>query len=274
MNENKFNFNTPIQITTDQPSQKLLDAGNLLKRSLEVYKSKFWVLMGINLMPVIAFSIFEAAMSASLVSPSLKFISLGTLIVPTIIISLWGTASLCFAIDRRKEKIGIKKSLKMGWKKLLPYCWVSLLVGLYLMVGAFLLIIPGIIFFIWYAFANYAVISENMKGKKALQRSKELVQERWWGVFERMLLIIFIAALSSIIIELLTAIFSDSLRILLILSGILNPMSKFSTFQFSPYIAEFLNQLIIAPLMIAYSFLLYEDLKNTKKETIGQEIFT
>jgi len=48
--------------------------------------------------------------------------------------------------------------------------------------GFLLLIIPGIIFFIWFGFAPYVCIIEGIGSTSALKRSKQLVKGNWWYV--------------------------------------------------------------------------------------------
>jgi hypothetical protein len=52
--------------------------------------------------------------------------------------------------------------------------------------GTLLLIIPGIIFAVWYSFTSYAVIFEVLKGLNAMRASKSLVVGRWWPILWRL----------------------------------------------------------------------------------------
>ncbi len=64
---------------------------------------------------------------------------------------------------------------------------IAILVGLIQLGGFVLLIVPGVIFSIWFAFSLYLVILEKAKIKESLSRSRGLVRGRWWGVFARVL---------------------------------------------------------------------------------------
>ena len=56
---------------------------------------------------------------------------------------------------------------------------VSILQGLIVLGGILLLVIPGIIFIIWYAFATMAVILEEKRPREALAFSHSLVRGRF-----------------------------------------------------------------------------------------------
>jgi hypothetical protein len=67
-------------------------------------------------------------------------------------------------------------SLKHGLSRLLPLIGTSILMGLAIMGGFILLIIPGILFALWFALSTHVVVIERLSGAKALGRSKELVR--------------------------------------------------------------------------------------------------
>jgi len=48
-----------------------------------------------------------------------------------------------------------------------------------------LLVIPGIIYSVFYAFACFAFFWEGTLGRAAIRRSRELVAHYWWPVFGR-----------------------------------------------------------------------------------------
>src|SRR3989344_5853909 len=120
--------------------------------------------------------------------------------------------------------------------KIASYYWVIFLRGLAAVGGVLLLVIPGIIFAVWFCLANYAFVFEGTTGVKALSASKELVKGYWWPVFSRLLVLLIIAmAISSI--------------------------SK---------VGFFINSLLAMPFGIVYMYVIYEDLKNKKATPIRQ----
>lgn len=79
----------------------------------------------------------------------------------------------------RHQKIAFKQALDfpavVGWK----IVWTGILGGLIVLVGLLLLIIPGLIFMIWFSQANFVVVEEGLSGWAALKRSRDLVRNRF-----------------------------------------------------------------------------------------------
>ncbi len=222
--------------------------GELLKQTFQIYKNRFWVFLGISVIPFLASLVFAPLFLLPLLFglPIIAFCkSLGfVLLIPLIlvivvlgivifVVNLWAGVSLLYAIKERDQEIGIRESFAMGWPKILSYWWISILNGLIIMLGFLLLIIPGIIFSIWFGFAIYVLISEEKKGMKALLRSKQLVKGYWWKVFWRFLVLGFIVFLVAFI------------------TG------------FIPFIRNIIY-IFITPFSITFSFLIYENLKQLK----------
>jgi uncharacterized membrane protein len=85
---------------------------------------------------------------------------------------------------------------------------------------------PGVIFAVWFFFAPFVFIDEDVRGMNALLKSKEYVRGRWFGVCLRLLAIWLIAVLVASI----------------------------------PIVGQVLA-LFLIPFSFVYTFLLYKDLK-------------
>lgn len=235
------------QFSTLKPS--LPGIGNLLKRTWQVYKSRFWTLVGIMavawlILGAIIFLLTLTGISA-IAAKVPKSEAIGLMIVlaiPVSIFMFWPEISLLYAIKERERKIGIKESLKKGWHKLLPFIWVSALVGLAILGGMILLIIPAILFGVWFSLAEYVLVSEDKAGTEALKRSRELVKGYWWEVFGRFIVIGIILGGISLLLN------------------------------FIPIIGQFLSQILFLPLYNVFSFLLYEDLKRIKFQSLEDNL--
>ena len=87
------------------------------------------------------------------------------------------------------ESLGIRDALAKGWKKVYSFMWLVSILG-FLVTGGFLLMfIPGIIFLVWFSFAQFILASEDDRGMNALLKSKEYVRDRWFEVFLRLFVI-------------------------------------------------------------------------------------
>jgi hypothetical protein len=69
-----------------------------------------------------------------------------------------------------------------AWRVIWPLFLVALLQGLIVFGGLVLLIVPGILFLVWYSFSQFAVILENKQGLDALAWSKSIVEGHFWRV--------------------------------------------------------------------------------------------
>jgi hypothetical protein len=86
------------------------------------------------------------------------------------------------------KKADVRESMRVGLHKLFSFLWVLILLALVNFLGLLLLIIPALIFSVWFAFASDALIVDGIKGRAALAASRELVVGRWWSVLWRILL--------------------------------------------------------------------------------------
>ena len=76
------------------------------------------------------------------------------------------------------------------------YFWLQFLWGVALSIGFFLFIIPAFLFYIWFLFAKYIWVAENVTGlspfgkDSVFGRSKEYVRGYFWPIVGRLLLIL------------------------------------------------------------------------------------
>ncbi len=85
----------------------------------------------------------------------------------------------------RGKKTDLKEMLSVGLHKVFPVIWVSILVGLMYLLGIILLIVPILVFLVWYRFSQAYVVVDDVRGTAALAASKKLSSGRWWAVFAR-----------------------------------------------------------------------------------------
>lgn len=248
MNNQQFPPTPPKPASPQSQTVSLLGPGELLRKTFQIYKRRIGVFLGIMVIPFLVYLLFIPFFLLPLFF-NLSFIafykSLGLILLPFVlsvmivlgiiafVVNLWASIALLYAVKERDQKIGIKESFTKGWSKILSYWWISILAGLITMVGFLLFIIPGIIFGLWFSLAGYVLVSEDIKGMKALLRSKQLVKGYWWKIFWRFLVLTFIVFLVTFI------------------TG------------FIPFIRNIIY-VFITPFSITFSFLIYENLKQLK----------
>ncbi len=235
----------------------LLKTSTLLKQSLTILRERLWTLVGLTALPFIFSWIFIAlAFAAGLLLNLFEinevfysiifFLIVLIFIVLSFIINLWAQVSLLYAV---KERTNIRQALILGKGKIVSYLWISILVGIITIIGFILFIIPGIIFSIWFTFSVYVLVSEDLKGTKALSRSKELVKGYWFKVFWRLIVLTLIILLITLPIGLISIINSlGGDHITETASGFLSAILGF----------------FVTPFSIIFSFLIFENLKKIK----------
>lgn len=71
---------------------------------------------------------------------------------------------------------------KTSWKLLWPLAWVCVLQGVVTLGGLLLIIVPGLVFLVWFAYAQQAALLDGKRGLEALNASRELSRGRFWAV--------------------------------------------------------------------------------------------
>lgn len=239
--------------------QYLPGIGNLFKRTLQVYKDRFRILGGLILILAFVYFISNAAdYLVKLIENPFIALILSLVIIAfsiiTWIIFCWISIAVIYAVKDREENIGVKESLKRGWPKILPVIWISILFWFIYLGGSLLLIIPGIIFAIWFNFAGMIVIAEDARGMNALLKSKEYVKGNWWPVAGRIAIALILWISATLIFAVILGFASALLNI-----SIVTLLGNFVVAIFS---------LLLTVLYLTYSFLLYEDLKKLRADLV------
>lgn len=226
----------------------------LLSEAWSIFTKRAWILWGIMLSSWLAVVIFfviallGAFLSAMFLFAKLYFVFVALVVVLLMVflaalltVQFWTGAASFFAVKDYQEKIGVIESFRRSWKKLGSYFWVSIIAALVTMGGYILFIVPGIIFSVWFVFAQLISLFENERGMNAVLKSREYVRNRWWPVFLRLLFIFAFFMAISLFLEVLK----------------------------SPIISNIVL-FLLAPLNVVYSYLLYKYVKEVK----GEFIFT
>lgn len=177
----------------------LINVQDLIKKSWSLYVKNFKKLIPYMLLLLVPNLILSATGLTSLFldeyARSDAFVAANTIVVlliiaAAILFSIWTNIALVKSIKEMimgKEALGIKPSLKSSSHLIFPVIYTSIITFAIILVGMLLLVVPGVIFAIWYAFVYYVVIFEEKGGIKALQYSKKLVAGRWWAILWRLL---------------------------------------------------------------------------------------
>lgn len=106
-----------------------------------------------------------------------------------LVISFWISAAGIKAVANVLEGLPLdfRQTLSFTWKKLLMFSLLSIVVGLIISLGFVLLIIPGIIFLVWYRFSSFEFMTKDAGIGASLSGSKKLIAGRFWPVLGRMI---------------------------------------------------------------------------------------
>lgn len=96
---------------------------------------------------------------------------------------------ITFIITKEKdEEINYGAIGRRAWDKVATLLIIQLLVGLMTVFGTLLFIIPGLVIWVWTAFAMQAYIIGDRTVWAAIKHSRDLVKGRFWPVFGRLFL--------------------------------------------------------------------------------------
>lgn len=255
-------------IKEKKSKEKLILTFDLFKKAWSFYKKRFldfvemylWGLLG--LIPFLGLALIYLGVTALGLGEAGAVIVVFTLLL--VLALLW---SLYYGI---RAHIGIILLIKNAEAKVkstfletkeffASYVVVSMVSGIFLILLTLLFIIPGVVFYVYWAFATMLVIVEGIKGTMpALKRSKSLVKGHWWAVAGRLL---FIGLLYSLVIYILMIPAQTNV----------DPVTEIETFKYlnqevGQLYVVFINIIsaLLSPLLVAYTYFLYKDLTVKK----------
>ena len=167
----------------------------------------------------------------------------------------------------KKAKFKFKDLTSEGSSFYFKYLGFTIVMMIFLLGLFILLIIPGIIFLIYWIFGIYVYYEGKNGIRKSLKRSRELVKGRWWRIFGYFILIILILSLIQLLGGLI-ALPTTTYILTLNLNGVLAPVSVSIINNLLELLTTFLVQLINLPLFFLFFKNLYLELKEKKKDKV------
>lgn len=222
---------------------KIISIGDLVKQSWGLYRERVGILTKIMTLPIaflMAGDIFGLLNILSQLGGFLVF--LGT------VISFLAALALIFALQ---GDVQFGESYRLALRRFWSYGWLTVLLGFVTLGGFVMFVIPGIIFWTWFAFAIYVFALEGERGMNALLRSREYVRNYWRQVFGRQIIL----TLSGVAVFLALG----------FLGGVLTGGNKSGT-----NLVINLFTLVVTPFISAYFYTLYQNLKSLKPEAANQ----
>ena len=167
----------------------------LIKKSVGIFFEKKNMIVFLKIYAfLIPFSIFNEYQQRIQLDSNINndpvFLSVVSIVgVLYLVISFWiYTAGMLGVLKVvNGAEITVKEILLEAWKKLWKTFLVSILVFLVVLGGLVLLVIPGIIFGVWFAFSQLIYLDKGLMVKESMIVSKSLVVGRSWKIFGRLL---------------------------------------------------------------------------------------
>lgn len=180
-------------------------------------------------------------------SPKAGAIIFLIMILPIVVVSIWAQLVIYNIVVNENES-GWSQFGK-AFSKILPFSWIGILVGLIALGGFFLFIVPAIIFSIWFSLSQFVLLKEDIRGFKALFKSKEYVRGNFWAVLARVLILVGMGAVVGFPVGFISG-----------LSGVAGPYAEMvvSTVLNIPLSAG------LSLLAVAYTYEIYKGLRGKK----------
>jgi hypothetical protein len=224
--------------------------GDILSTAFEVYKANATKLIVIVAIVVVPLALLSALFTDVIFDPTAEIVNVNG--VPTLenvgfftvliagaigaVIAFVMGFVLQAAVTRAAaqavigDPVDAEASYRYGFKRLGSVILVSLLVGLILLGGFILLIIPGIIFLVFLAVTIPALVVENKRGTDALGRSWNLVKGAFWHVLGT---IVVAGIIVSVVSAIIGAIGGDNF----VVSWIFTSIAQIITVPFSALVS-------------------------------------
>jgi len=152
----------------------------LLRGSLALYKTHASLLAGYAAWLLLPYAGLILVQSTG--NEQWLMVAVGIFIVIELCLWIWIHILLTFAVDgivsaQKREISQLHESVRsVIW----PVVLVSFLQMLVVLGGTLLLIVPGVIFSVWYYFAPLSAMLDGKRGTEALSFSRELSRGRFW----------------------------------------------------------------------------------------------
>ncbi len=246
------------QSVENQKLNQLSPLDDLLKKSFVAYKSIFWKVTGMMLVPMLFALSFVVLLVAYTTSAFLLdgavanianiiFGFLGfAIIILVLVVSYISRAGVFVLVRDFQKQLSIKEAFFSAKKLTWNFVIVNMSVALFTFLWSLLFLIPGLVMMIFYSMSLWAYFSEGFTGTKALERSKELVGGYFWPIVARYgaVILIFIA------IFYLPTIFIESI----ILNIVWNFIGSIVSF-------------LLAPFVVIFTYSIFLELKKIKGES-------
>jgi hypothetical protein len=151
-------------------------------------------------------------------------------------------------------------SLRFGVQRFGAVLWVSFLAFLGIFAAFFLFVVPAVYLAVAWSIAVPVLLGENLRGRRALSRSRALVRGRWWPCCGVLVLAVVLAAIVALAFGLL-------------INEITGNTDSDPLIFFSSGITTLITDSLVLPFQVAVTTVLYIDLR-VRKEGFDIQLLT
>lgn len=236
---------------------------DLLRATLDLYRKEFWLFLGYAAWLLVP----AAAFYFSIVLPPNPVTAV--LIVVTVVLQIFVWLWILVCLMRATALLTAGKPIDhdvlstQALRRIQPVLAVAFLQALIVLGGTLLLIIPGVIFWVWYSLSQVAAGLEDKRPVESLAFSRALVQGRFFATLWRLIA-------GPVVIGLLYAFFSAAF--LVILARLLSVDVSIIFSDTPPLWSQIVQSIVdifFIPLFLIYTVLLYQDFKTNPLEKAG-----
>lgn len=233
--------------------------GDIFGKSWREFKSNFWIffvaILLLSFVPSVLLAISQSMYTSEVASgvdifASFSFYAFIVLLLISILLGVLLSSSF-ISLALSKKKLTLGETLALGKKNFWRYFGFSIVIGLFLMGLFVLLIIPGIIFAVYWVFSSYIFIEKKKGIMESISESHDLVRGKWWNVFGNFVLLGLIFIAISIGAGLIQVILSTPFD-----------ASNLMVISIIASVTSFISGIFITPLMILFTKNFYYDLKK------------
>lgn len=161
---------------------------SLLAHSWQIFKKEPYLFLGFSgwlFVPIVLNLLANIVLPAqfdALADTAFSVVAYGILSVWVVVAVTITTRQII--TNKTNDSIAISQ---LAWQLLLPFLLASILTSFLNLVGFTLLVIPGVLFYVWYAFAPITILIEGGGFIEAFHKSKALSKGRFGSILWRLI---------------------------------------------------------------------------------------
>ena len=171
--------------------------GQVLKTAMEKQVGFKWSFIAPFLIHLVITSIIAALQDATVGTGEGVAAALTQIIVNILVYPL-GMGLGLLGIRRAAGKDTPLSTLWESYSQFIPLAVMLVLMGLLIVGGFFLLVLPGIYLAVAYSFAPYLIVEKNMGVWEALETSRKAITTCWWRYFGLLLIAVLLCIVGTI----------------------------------------------------------------------------